>query len=539
MKMYRFAPLALAVSCSIILTACGGGGSDSGTTDATISGAIVAAPVDGAQVSVTDVSGNLVAGPVSTTAGQYSLIIPAGSLGLSLILKSTGGTFTDEATGNSGNAGEMSAYMAANSISGSSSVSATPGSTIVAELVLTHSKTLTQAKQVFADAFGYTPDITITPADATDTATATASDEAKLAGYRAASFSQLAMNLGLSQDSQFDMFTALAKDLSDDTLDGVDASGSISIGSTGHNLNANIQNDFSTALVNFHSSVYNQTDMANDEIGNVPFAKIALTTNYKTEYVPGSMAAMEGKSTFQLHITNRSDGTNVTGATIMLMPMMHMSTMTHSSPVPVAAVSEDGNGLYTATAYYLMASTMMDGTSMGFWDLGITANGESAHFYPSVMMAMGDTVKTRLKGQTDKIVDMMSMSVSRDYNIFKDKLMASSGAYNFTVFIAAKESMMSFPALIDGDTLTSGMGGTSLPVTSILVEFSIDDGANWTTAVDGTNGTWAATGLALTAGQENQIRVRLTVNGEVKTTDGLAADGSNDYASFTVTPGSM
>ena len=148
------------LSAAGLLVACSSSSDDTvASTDASISGAIVAAPVNGADVSVVDGNGNIVAGPVKTNAtGQYTVSIPNASLAQDLIVKSTGGTYTDEATGNAGTAGEMYAYTSANLLSNGSSVSATPGSTIIAHLVMNHNKTMTQAQDAFANAFGYTPD---------------------------------------------------------------------------------------------------------------------------------------------------------------------------------------------------------------------------------------------------------------------------------------------------------------------------------------------------------------------------------------------
>ena len=229
LSILKTAPKLLLVSLMLTMAACSSGG-DSSSSDAGISGTIVAAPVNGADVSVIDGNGNVVAGPVKTNAsGQYSLSIPDDSLAQDLIVKSTGGTFTDEATGNSGTAGEMYAYTSANSLSNGSSVSATPGSAIIANLVMHHNKTMAEAETVFAAAFGYTPDMSVTPADATTAPAADETDESTLAGFRAGAFSQLAMDLGLSQDDQFALFAALAQDLSDDKLDGVDASGATAV----------------------------------------------------------------------------------------------------------------------------------------------------------------------------------------------------------------------------------------------------------------------------------------------------------------------
>jgi hypothetical protein len=381
--------------------------------------------------------------------------------------------------------------------------------------------------------------MSVNPADATTAPAADETHDETLAGFRAGAFSQLAMDLGLSHDDQFDLFTALAQDLSDDKLDGVDASGAVAIGATGKSLEVDIQNRFSMALVNFKNNPNNLTGLDNNEFGDIPFAKVALTTNYQIEYIPtGMMAPINGKSTFQIHVTNRSDGMGATIPTPMLMPTMYMlGTYMHSTPMPSPAIADDGNGLYTVTLYYLMPTAMG-----GYWDLKFTVDGEETHFYPTVMMAMdgADTPQVRLKGVDDQIMTMTGMA-GRTYFIFKESLMAQGGTgkYDFSVFIAAQETMMSFPAVYDGSTLSGNI------VTDATVEISDDDGASWKPANGATNdGIWSVNGLTLTDGVADEIMVRLRVdsNGinELKTTDGtVAVTGVNDYQTFTVTPGGM
>lgn len=528
-----------------LLVACGSS-SDSGVSTTTVSGYVVAAPVNGAQVNIVDGNGNVVAGPVSTSAtGQYTLSVPNASLAQDLIMKSAGGTFTDEATGSAGAASGMVAYAPANSLSVGATVCATPGSTIVADLVMNHNKTMTQAQETFAKAFGYTPDVSIHPEDATAPA-AGASDESKLAGFRAAVFSQLAKDLGLSQDDQFAMFTALAKDLSDDVLDGVDASGAVDIGATGSALEADIQSRFATAMINFQANANNNAGLDNAQIGNLPFGRIAFTDigTYQIEYKQiGMMDAMEGKSTFQIHVTNSSTGVDETGLAPALKAMMHMSAHEHSTPMPpVNVVTEDGNGLYTVTLYYLMPSQMMDGTSMGYWDLEFTVAGEKAHFYPAVMMAMGDTAKVSLKGVNDKVMAMdpdgNPIMVSRPYFIFKDGLADGSGMglYDFSVFVAARETMMSFPAIVDKEDFNSG--ALVVDIANTVVTVSANGGV-WFPSLTA-NGVWTIDDLPLNNGVVNEIRIKLTVNSEVKTIDGMAAVvDDNDFQTFFITPGGM
>ena len=119
--------------------------------------------------------------------------------------------------------------------------------------------------------------------------------------------------------------------------------------------------------------------------------------------------------------------------------------------MPTPAITEDGTtGVYTVTLYYLMPTAMG-----GYWDLKFTVNGEKAHFYPTVMMAMegADTPQVRLKGVDDQI-SMMGSMVSRNYFIFKESLTGGMGTYDFSVYIATQENMMVFPAVYDGSIVT-------------------------------------------------------------------------------------
>ena len=165
--------------------------------------------------------------------GTYSIDVPDSALASDMVFESTGGLFDDEATGDSGigtTAGSLSAYVAGGSLMAGNSVHVTPGTTIHADLVTDYGKTAAAAKTAFFNAFAYNPDTSVQPVDVTEPAALTASDISRLFGYRALVFSQLAQNLGLTAAQQFDMFAALAQDLSDDALDGVDANGAVAIG---------------------------------------------------------------------------------------------------------------------------------------------------------------------------------------------------------------------------------------------------------------------------------------------------------------------
>ncbi len=526
-----------------LLVACGGGGGGDTTgssTDTTISGSVIAAPVNGATVLVKDRAGNTVAGPVTTASdGTYSIDIPNSSLSADLVFESSGGTFDDEATGLTGRAaGTLAAYIAGGSLSSGSAVHLTPASTIVHYMVTTHGKTLAEAETAFETAFGFAVDTGVAPADATNPPTGATTAEL-LAGLRAAAFSQLTMDLGLLATDQFVLLPGLAQDIASGNFDGQDTSGAVVLADSNATvLPADIQNRFTQAMVNFYGSTHDKTGLDNDEIGTLPFAKVALSNSYKIEYVPGMMDAMEGKTMFTLRILDRTDNTTpITGLSVSLMPMMYMpSDMMHGSPSGGCSESATA-GEYNCTMYYIMPSTMMNGMSMGYWELMVmAAMGESVKFYPQVMMAMGDTVKAVLKGQSpDDMIPGMMGDENRKYYLFKDGLSGNTGNHTFNLFIAAKESMMNYPALYAGQVLNSGTT-YELTATSVSVEVSTD-ASTWIAATDGGDGHWSATGITgLTDGTAGTLYVRLSVNAKQKTTDGLVSDGSNDYASFTVTP---
>jgi hypothetical protein len=521
----------------LTLASCGGGGGGSAYVPAasttSVSGSVYAAPVSGATVVVLNSTGTTtIAGPVSTYAdGSYTVQIPASALSSDLIFSSHNGTFTDEATGTVTTAGTLQAYVAAGALSTGSGVYLDPASTIVASLVQLYGKTLNQANTLVSQAFGYVPDSSIAPRNQPSSG----NDQAqRLAALHAMAYSQLTKDLGFGSAVQFNLLEALADDLADGTLDGMNGANPVSL-STG-TLPADIENRFTCSLVSLISNTaVNLTGLNEGEIGTLPFAKVASSSNYRVEYMQmGMMDATQGKTMFKIKLSNL-DGSPAPGKMITLMPKMHMAGgMSHATPL--GAVIDNGDGTYTCTAYYLMAS----GPGMGYWELKVMIGmNDSVMFYPSVGMAMGDTTRTTLTATSsnDTIASGMSM-VKRSYYLFNDGL---SGTTGFNLFIAAKESMMSYPVVSLGTVLSNPTG----TITSMSVRASTDANPDpaLKTWIDGTSGTntgqWSFSGLTnLASGVTGTIYVQLTVNGEQKTLDGLVsnASGTNTYAAFVVTP---
>ncbi len=543
-----------------LLAGCGGGSSGSGDATTAISGTVYASAVSGARVTVRTTAGDTIAGPVTSgDDGSYTIQVPNDRLSGALIIKAQGGTYTDEATGlQVSDAGSLTAYVMGEELSTKPKVALTPGSTILEMLVTEHGKTLREAEEIFATAFGYTPDSTILPA-------ATGDEPQQRAVLRAGAFSRLNMDLGLLAADQFELLKAIARDLSDGTADGSDSSGPVAIGTTGKRLPADPQNRFARALAGFFASANSPTDLTADKIGPIPQGNVVLTDSYRIERT-SMMGPTEGKSTCTLAITNKTDGTPATGLTISLMPVMNMAMHNHSTPVDGCVEQTDPAGTYRCTVYYLMASKMMNGMSMGFWDMKVMIggmDGEEAHFYPDVKMAMGgDTVKAVLLGQNDRIAGMNSMSMNqgggmeeghqmqmsamdmgddttpenRKYYLFNDGITGTTGNHTFNLFIATKENMMSYPAVSVG-TVLKDENGNDWTVNSMSVEVSTDQ-TNWIAATDKGGGHWSAAGVTgLTDGSRGTLYVRLIVEGEQKTDDGNAPDGVADNAVFEVTPG--
>lgn len=306
----------------------------------------------------------------------------------------------------------------------------------------------------------------------------------------------------------------------------------------------NYRKFISTALLLVSVSLLSACDDIEEDLNNnlAENESLVLTQSYRVAYTSDITMVKEGKNIFEFSVSDLTTGDPISGLNISVMPMMTMASgMMHDSPV--STVTDNGNGNYQATVYYLMPSSMMNGDPMGDWDLRVMIggmNGETASFAPDVMMAMGDSVKAVLLGQTDS--DMV-MTQNRKYFLFKESLTGMTGNHTFSLFLATRESMMSHVAVYQDAVLNQGTAN-ELTVTSISVEVSTD-GVNWELATGTGDGYFTVSGLAgLTNDSQGSIYTRLTVNGEQKTMNGSAQSGLtpvdtgfNDYGIFTVTPG--
>jgi len=246
------------------------------------------------------------------------------------------------------------------------------------------------------------------------------------------------------------------------------------------------------------------------------------------------MGASEGKSNFTLNVKD-SDGFAINSVVPMMMPMMTMVNGHQHSTPNLGCEETDAEGNASCTLYFSMAS----GPTMGVWNLGFTlpdSEQVAIEFTPTVAMAMGDTKKAKLKGINDMIAGMemdgMIMPASREYQIYNNGLTGMGDNRSIELFIATKESMMSYPALVRNQVLNDGSADYELIPTTIEVKVSTDN-SSWITATTSGEGAWQATGLSgLVDNQEAILYVKLAVNGEDKTTNGKVPEGINASAQF-------
>jgi hypothetical protein len=266
------------------------------------------------------------------------------------------------------------------------------------------------------------------------------------------------------------------------------------------------------------------------------------STSYQAKLITEEM--ISGKQSFQIQLNNINDQTPATSKTLSLKPMMEMNTgMKHSTPHAGCNETET-LGTYQCDIYFLMPSITSTGMEMGTWTLELAIDGnESLSFKPQVKPALGNAAT--LQGQNDQIASTvmadeeidsgmamsdetmdteMPMTEKRKYHLF----LHHHDENKLQIFIAARESLMQFPALSSGSTLSSNTD-YEIAVNSLQLQISTDK-ENWTTIVQESNGLWTHN-QAIPSGN---IYLKLEVNGETKTTNGLAPDETNTYAIITL-----
>ena len=512
-----------------LLSACGGsGGSAPATTS--VHGFVFAGPVTGAVLTVKDQTGLTVAGPltVSTADGSYQIAIPNSALPGPLVFEAAGGSYPDEATGITlVPLGTFSAYAAPGSITSGANMTVDASSSIVQKLVA-GGKTLSAAQSVFSAAFGYVPDCSVAPAFAN--LSSNAPQSSRLAGLRAAFFSQLAKDLSLAPVKQSEMVQALADDLSDGVLDGKKGGTPVMM-TSGAVIPEDIAVRYAASVIAFEGCANNKSKLTPDKISAPPCGNLALTENYRVEYLPASGGDFTARDSFQFKISHRSDETPATGlaSSMVLTQLMVMTSLSSSSIWPNAVVEGSLPGTYLVTLYYSMPTAGLD----MYWKLSIAIGGETAVFYPNLAaLPVGNTISAKLSSSLDP-----AGTSNRSYRIWRDSVSQGVSGYDFTVFLSSADAGKTLPVYAGAlwSTPQLALGSVTLQASS--------DGMTWSPLTPlGNSGRYVASGLSWSPGSARTVYLKLQINGNAYTTNGNLPDGNSDLtkgnavAAFSVTP---
>jgi len=534
-----------ALLCSFVLcflSACGGSGSSGGSggsggsgtpapaATTSVNGFVFAGPVTGAVLTVKDQAGVTVAGPItaSSTDGSYQIAIPNSALAGFLVFEAAGGSYPDEATGTASvPLGSFSAYAAPGSITAGANITLDASSTIVQKLVA-GGKSLSAAQSIFSSAFGYVPDCSVAPVFAN--ISSNAPQTSRLAGLRAAFFSQLAKDLSLAPGKQSEMVQALADDLSDGVLDGKKGSAPVTMTSDGA-IPEDIALRYTASVITFEGCANNKSKLTPDKFPAPPSGTLALTASYRVEYLPVLGGDLTAKGGFQLKISRRSDGTPVTGlaSSVVITQLMVMTSMSSSSTGPNAVIESDVPGTYLVTLYYSMATAGLD----MYWKLSVAIGTETAVFYPRVTaLPAGNTVSAKLSSSSDQVGGS-----NRTYRIWRDTVIQGITGYDVILYLSSTDAGKTLP--VYAGVLWST---PQLALESVTLQVS-SDGATWSPLTPlGNSGRYLAAGVSLTSGSARTLYLKLQINGNSYTTNGNLPDGNSDLtksnavALFSVVP---
>jgi len=264
---------------SIIVNGCssGGGGGGSSSSSETFTGSVVESYISGATVTFYSLNsngsrGSSIGSSTTDSSGVFSVSIVPSVPSTPFLAETSGGTYTDEATG-----------LTVNLTSSDHLCAVLPGDTTHAAITaLTHiacERALVSAANgvALADAvdaanagvaqqFNLTSIIDVLPVDATNaTDNQTANLDQRLYGLVLAAISQEANGLGVSA---FDLTLALAEDATDGTLDGQADGVNIVIPNSMLNLDpADGLTNLQASLDTFVGSVNNNTNLTSAQVG--------------------------------------------------------------------------------------------------------------------------------------------------------------------------------------------------------------------------------------------------------------------------------
>lgn len=513
----------LGISALGLAIACGGGGdtsSVSAPSQTTIEGTVFASPVSGSQVSIRNEQGDILAGPVSSDAsGNYQLRLSPSMNQQALSLVAQGGRFVDEATGENVELDELSLHMAANTIPQQSELlvlSPTPFTSLEHQLVK-EGMVQQSAKDLIANTFGYQVNPSVKPKNVTQTKLS--AGDRRDASLAAANWSQTVKDLGIAPQYQMEAIRALAKDLKDQKLDGIQQ-GNVQ-------LPSNLGQRYAQAVLNFHQSGNNQSG----GLLQPPFLKTQTSlSKHKISWVSSvqmgvDQGALVGASNLMFRVEDEQGQALDQLTQIKVTPVMSM-VAGHVHGTPMSKVKNLGSGNYGVEIFYLM----MSGPEMGVWkiavDLGLEdSDRDAVAFFPDVSMNMRRpqarltfSGNAQLGNDHDSIKNMMGQIQGRPYYVFPKDLTAVADGYRLDLFVSSRSTMMLYPNITNGLGLSQA-DGTTWTVGDVQLTLQ-EPGGEVVRAQDLGDGHFRADFSKLSQASSPQWLVGLSINGIAKTVGG-------------------
>mgnify|MGYP005998225563 CR=1 FL=1 len=239
------------------------------------------------------------------------------------------------------------------------------------------------------------------------------------------------------------------------------------------------------------------------------------------------------KGVAEVTVTVSGDGV-AEGQDINVTPNMQMvdgdgnPTMTHGTPFSANEGQLDASGQFKTTAYFLMPSAMGD-TKMGDWSINVEYNGVTENF-PITVKMMGTDRKNLVGTLADDPISHMGNDVARSYYLYEHALDTEQ---QFSVYIAARETLFDYPAVINGAVLSAGTS-YELNIGTAEVTMCLDSGSTCAAldVVTDNDGIYTTTDLTFVDKSTDKIRVSLSINSDEKT---ITKDNTDDNVNNPVT----
>lgn len=294
---FRIASLAVAVA----IAGCGGGGGSSGGGGSTpapaakskVSGAVTKGPVAGAELYLyqMDAAGNktgeAVAGPIQTAEdGTWTVQLPD-SIPRPLLIESSGGTYTDEATGNPVSAGSLNSFLP----EGAETAAVTPLSELLVQSTRDHLAENTGASLAEGIDAGVDvlDDVLGVSFDPLTTVPSTTGDDPAAKQYAAVlgGLSTQANTISAGTDP-FDTVMALIQDASDGVVDGKKDGEDVTIGAEEGPLPATSGDDLVQAIGDYVAS--------NEDLSEISSFQVTAEAGANGAVSPLSVSLLGGAS---------------------------------------------------------------------------------------------------------------------------------------------------------------------------------------------------------------------------------------------------